>query len=377
MQRYVFYALLWPVLSLHPIPGFAQNAKPAVSGRDTLILIDDEKLIGQFERADSSEVTFKSDLAGEVQIKWSNIQELHSPQRFAVAEKGVPFSRQENIAKIPQGTLTMEDQKLQVRSKLGAPSQTIPVADTNHVIDEVTFIRAMERPGVFENWKGGASFGTSLVLATQKSRMFTSAVSLTREVPVERWMEPENRTLIDFSSSYGKLTQPEETPVKTSIFHADAERDEYFSSRQYAFVEGAFDHNYSQGLDLQQTFGSGVGWTVVKEAKQELDLRGELTYVHQQLADASLNQELIGSTFSQRLNRTFVHGIVLQEQMAISPAWNNTNAYSATGAVSLTVPVRKHLGITMGTLDTFLNNPSPGFKKNSFQATTAITYTRP
>lgn len=377
MQKCLLYILLCPIFLLNPEPMLAGNPKPAPAGRDTLILIDGEKLIGQLDRADSKVVTFKSDLAGEVEIKWSDIQELHSPQRFAVARKGMPFGRHENIAKVPQGSLTVTDQKLQLKPKPEAPPEIIPVADTSHVIDEVTFIKALERPGLFQNWKGGASFGTSLVFATQKSRMFTSAVSLMREVPTERWMEPEDRTIIDFSSSYGKLTQPGETPVKTSIFHADAERDEYFSPRLYALVEGAFDHNYSQGLDLQQTLGSGVGWTVMKGEEQELDLKGELTYVHQQFADASLNQELIGSTFSQHLIRTFMHGIILQEQVAISPAWNNTNAYSATGAVSLTVPVRKHLGITLGTLDTFLNNPSPGFRKNSFQATTAITYTRP
>jgi hypothetical protein len=43
----------------------------------------------------------------------------------------------------------------------------------------------------------------------------------------------------------------------------------------------------------------------------------------------------------------------------------------------LTLPVYKRLSLAVSTLDTFLNNPPPGFKKNSFQFTTGLTYTLP
>ena len=43
----------------------------------------------------------------------------------------------------------------------------------------------------------------------------------------------------------------------------------------------------------------------------------------------------------------------------------------------LTLPVYKRLSVAVNTLDTFLNNPPPGFKKNSFQFTTGVTYTLP
>jgi len=36
--------------------------------------------------------------------------------------------------------------------------------------------------------------------------------------------------------------------------------------------------------------------------------------------------------------------------------------------------VHKRLSLALGSLDTFLNNPPPGFKKNSFQFTASLTY---
>ncbi len=68
----------------------------------------------------------------------------------------------------------------------------------------------------------------------------------------------------------------------TSIFHADAERDQYFSPRVYALGDVSFDHNFSQGLQLQQVYGGGIGWTALKSAKQELDLKADIHYEKQQ-----------------------------------------------------------------------------------------------
>jgi hypothetical protein len=65
---------------------------------DTLILVDGEKLIGQFQRSTGSSVTFKSDLAGEITVDWSKVQELRSANQFAVIQKGVRLRNKKDIA---------------------------------------------------------------------------------------------------------------------------------------------------------------------------------------------------------------------------------------------------------------------------------------
>jgi len=99
--------------------------------------------------------------------------------------------------------------------------------------------------------------------------------------------------------------------------------------------------------------------------------------VRQQFQTPTSNQNLAGSIFAERYNRTLLHGILFTEQLSINPAWNNTQAYSAVGGAGLTLPVYKRLSVAVNTLDNFLNDPPPGFKKNSFQFTTGVTYTLP
>jgi hypothetical protein len=360
--------LLCPWLRCAGAPGSAAN-------KDVLVFLDGEKLIGQLQRADGESVVFKSDMAGELTVDWKNVEQLHTRQQFVVVRKGTKLVWRGSYPNLTKGEVSATDRNLQIQPAPPAAPSNVAVADTQAVIAESDFDKAVSyRPNFIEDWKGDASLGISLVKATQNSQTYTSSVKLMRLLPVEDWLEPANRTTVAFTSSYGDLSQPGTATVETSIFHASGERDEYFSPAAYVFADAGFDHDFSQGLNLQQSYGGGIGWTAIKSADELLDLKGELNYLDQQFQTSSQNQKLLGSIFSEDFTWKFKHTITLQQQLTLNPAWTNTRAYSATGNVSVTVPVFKRMGVTMSSTDTFLNDPSPGFRKNSFQFTTSLTY---
>jgi hypothetical protein len=350
---------------------------------DVLLFTDGEKLIGHVVSGTGNSVTFKSDMAGEVTVDWSKIKELHSSGKFAIAEKGMTFHKHDDLTKIPQGTVSLTDQKVEITPATGTP-QSVPVANVQNVIPQDSFLRAFHREKLTEGWQGMAGLGLALVAATQNSRSLTTNLSLVRTVPNETWIDPSHRTTVNFNSAFSELTQTGTATVKTNIIHGDAEQDEFFSKRLFGFGNAAFDHSSSQGLELQQTYGGGIGYTVLKNAVQELDLKGEVAYVNysysdQVLPDGTLapqpDKHLIGAVITQIYNRTFKKGILLHEQLSITPAFNDTSAYSALGTVNLSIPLYKRLSFTIGTVDSYLNEPPSGFKKNSFQFLTNISYT--
>jgi hypothetical protein len=344
---------------------------------DVLVFTNGEKLIGHLKRSNGASVTFKSDMAGEVKVEWSKIKELHSSQRFAVIKTGMKVHKHLDPSTIPQGVLSMTDQKLEVNPGEGRAPQTIAVGDAAQVIDASDFQKDIGHQGLLQDWKGSITGGASLVVSTQKSRNFNGGFHFVRASPAADWLEPRNRTTLDFGASYGKVTQPGVDDVKTEIYHFVAERDEYFSQRVFGFGQASYDHNFSQGLDLQQAYGGGIGWVAFKNGAQELDLKGSITYIRQSFQQSKSNQNLIGATIAQSYNRRFTHGILFVEQVAFTPAFNNSNAYSGIGNAALTIPFYKRLNVGIGAVDTFLNDPPPGFKKNSFQFTTGVTYTLP
>lgn len=350
----------------------AQAPKPEP---DTLELVDGERLLGHFEQSNGSSVKFKSDVLGELTIDWSKIRELHTSQKFAVLPKDLKLKKNADTSKIPEGNIAEADQKITVTPAAGSP-QTVSVADTGNVIEQTTFENAVKHnPNFFSDWGGSVTAGASLVQATQESRTLTSAIDLIRTVPDEDWLRRRNRTEVDFTFSYGTIEQPQTPTIKTDIYHGDIVRDEYFSTSVFGFGEAEFDHNFSQGLNLQQTYAGGIGWSVIKRANETLDLKAGITYVRQDFFVASSNQNLIGSTFEEDFTRGLRRGIKFTQQLIVSPAWNNTNALTATGNATLTVPVYKRTNFTLGTIDNYLHDPPPGFRKNSFQATMGLNYT--
>jgi len=295
-----------------------------------------------------------------------------------VIGKDVKLRPHADTSKIPQGVLEAAGQTLTIRPTGGGAPQTVAVGDAAQVLDRDSFQKEVEPPHTspFKAWTGTTTVGGSLVQATQESRTVSAALNLVRAIPVESNLPARNRTTFDFAVSDGHILQPNTPTIKTEIVHADAERDEYLNaSHVFAFGQLAFDHNFSQGLTLQQNYAGGIGWTVIKQPNETLDLKGSLGYIHQQFTNAAQDQSLIASNFAESLLRKFDGGISVTEQLTFTPTWNNFNAWLASANAALSIPVYKKFAFTISALDGYLHHPSPGFRKNSFQATMGLTYT--
>lgn len=359
-------------------PPAAAKASP-----DVIVFNNGDQLTGKFLRSASGSAVFHSDIAGDITVSWDKVKEIHSQSKFVVLKKGFEAKRNALPAHPSEGSLTVENKEITLTPAEGAPSAPIPLAQVDYVIDQPTFAEELaHKRGFFSAWTGSATGGATIVAATQNTETLNGAVALVRAIPLVGWLSPQNRTLLGFIGSYGKITQPGVPDEKSAIYHAYGERDEYFSPRVYALGQAAFDHNFAQSLDLQQIYGGGLGWTIVKQAKQTLDLKGTLQYERQTFLDATpgSNQSLIGSTFAANYMRKIGKAMIFNQQLAYLPAWNNAHAYSAAETDSLVLPVYKRLGLSVGTIDTYLNDPpetTPPTKLNSFQFTFGATYTLP
>ena len=353
-----------------------KNTKPAP---DVIVFVNGDRLSGTLERGVGDTIVFKSEMTGEITVSLSKIKEMHSSGSFAVLRKDQPVSR---IAVIP-GSISYADDQITVAHSSGVPL-TVPVQDLSLIINQATYEKELARkPGPLTGWNGNISAGATLVRSTQNGTTFNTAVTLVRQIPTVPYLPKRNRTTFDLSESYGTLRQaviPRTTPAspdtvtKTNIFHADLERDEYLSPKFYLLAQMAYDHNYSQGLDLQQIYGGGFGWTVFDTATQQLDLKADTHYEKQQFETGASNQNLIGSTFSEAYRRSFPRKVLLTESVNLIPAWNDLNAYAANGSLGVAIPVFQRFNVSFTTSDSFLNNPSVGFQKNSYQFVTAIGY---
>ena len=382
-------------LLLTALSGLAQTAakepvKPEAKKepeiKEELTLKNDDKLTGQLLNSTGTEIKFKSDLAGEVTVKWENVKELKSKRDFAVIPKDVKDAR--NSAIVPQGAIKIDEKGIVVspayqrpEAKPAAAKQAnaekqIPTSKISSVVDDATYQKEIQRKiGFRSGWDGHITTGTSMIFSTQNSSLFQADTALKRSVPTVSWLDPKLRTTLDFTLSAGKTTQPGTETTITNIFHVGTERDEYFSPRGYYLQILTLDHNYAQGLVLQQNYGGGIGATLFKKKDSEFDITADLHYESQQF-NATANVEeltlhLIGSTLTEVYTRKWGK-LQFDEKLLADIAWNNASAFSASGTSSIRLPVYRRLAFSVSTIDNFLNNPQIGYKKNSFQFITGF-----
>jgi hypothetical protein len=317
------------------------------------------------------------------------IKELHAGGTYAVITRNFRIGRK-NAPRLPQGPIEISNKVITIGPENAPAAPPIPNADAAYVVDRATLDKEVyHHPGFTSGWNGAATLGASIVNATQNQYSVSGGIGLVRVVPTVTWMTPSNRTSVDFTGTFGKLTEPAyinpgpplvavpSNEIKTSIYHADAERDEYFTPRAFALGLVAFDHNFSQNLELQQIYGGGLGWTLIQTPKQQLDLKGTVQYTRQAFISGSPSiRNLIGSTFSADyiLHAKF---FTYTQGVGYIPAWNDMHAYSLNEVNTLAFPAYKHFGFSLGTLNTYLNGPPatlPPTKRNSFQFTLGLTY---
>lgn len=403
LVRRLFYLqliLLSTVLQFSALPAaasdtlFGHAAKPAKAAKksppsDSIVFTNGDRLTGSLVREVGGTVTFHSEMVGDIEVPWSKIKELHTKSKLAVLNKSFTARHGLVPAHVPVGTLSVADNLITVHPDNNATITPIPVKNAQYIVDEITLHKEiLHHPGFFAGWNGTMTAGATVVQATQKQYTFSGAIALARVVPTVSWLNPSNRTILGFTGSYGKITQPAylsegvfypATNSKSAIYHADAERDQYFSPRMYVLAQTSFDHNYSQGLDLQQIYGGGLGYTVLKQPKQELDFKATAQYEKQEFINATdgTDQNLVGSTFAAAYVLHLFRGLLFNQQLAYLPAYNNLRAYSATESNTLAIPFYKSLSFSLGTQDSYLNDPPPAVPptmRNSFQFLFGATY---
>ena len=403
-------AAILSLLLLTALSALAQTAakKPVESAtkkepeiKEELTLKNGDRLTGELLNSTGTEIKFKTELAGEVTVKWENVKELKSKRDFAVVPKDLKDAR--DSAKVPQGAIKIGEKGILVspvsttkpetsapppesEAKPGATKETvaakeIPTSKIASVVDDATYQKEINKQiGFRSGWDGHITTGTSMIYSTQDSSLYQVDTALKRSIPTVNWLNPKLRTLIDFTLSAGKTTQPGTETTITNIYHLGGERDEYFSPRGYYLQVFSEDHNYSQGLVIQQKYGGGIGATLFKKKDAQLDITADLHYENQQFkanpsADVeALSLHLIASTLTEVYTRKWGK-LQFDEKALADIAWNDASAFSASGTSSLRWPVYKRLAFSVNTIDNFLNNPQIGYKKNSFQFTTGFALT--
>jgi hypothetical protein len=402
---------LWPLLLLlqrRPAPryGFlvllfllgavaARAEDKATITKDTVTLTSGEQLIGKLVKETGGTITFRSDALGVISIPIAKVKTLHASP-FAVIAKGQKITPRSAKDQIPAGSVSIENNQVKLTPSASSASpmpqlQSVPVKDVVTIVDTKSLYRELQgERSFFYGWTGSVTLGATLANATNTSQTYTGAITAVRTIPAVPWTTAVSKTTFNASGTYGLAKDPEivsgatiiqyPSETKTDILHGDAEYDRYVSPRIFLLINASADHNFGNGLELQQAYGGGAGWSVMRKPNVTLDLKTGLQYLEQQFYNGiysglgTPDENLVGLSTTETWMRTFAHGIKFSEYVTLTPTFNYVQAYSGVANATLALPVYKKVNITLNSTDNYLGDPAQGYRRNSFQFTAGVTY---
>ncbi len=369
------------LLVLMTIPAFA----------DQVILKNGDKLTGTIAKSDGKTLVLKTDYAGDLTIKFDDIQSMTSTGDLNVTAGG----------KTAVGPVTTTADKLVVATKTGG-SVEAPIASVTILrspAEEAAYQKSLH-PGFGEGWAGGANLGFALTAGNSETKNLNIGLNATRTGFHDKLTLYET-TVYATTSKLSLHPIPTQSTANSNGGGFRYDRD--FAPRVFGFGSADFFNNSLQNLDLRYILGGGIGFHAIKKPNTTLDLLAGINYTHESFSDLMETNSApppvtltynhsdssaaltVGDSFSHKLgkNSVFTQSFLLYpsfSQVDIAfPGATPDNVRILRGSFNLgfVTKIHKWLGWQVTLADVFDNHPlasNPPIERNDITLATGLNF---
>jgi len=343
---------------------------------DQVALKNGDRLSGIIVKSDDDAKTLliKSDLAGDVTIKWDAVTAIVSSQPLHIILSD---------GRVIVGRVTTTDGTLEIATDSG----TVPAAHdaVKAIRDNATQaeIDRLQHPRLLDYWSGLFDLGLSVTEGNSSTTALTIAGKASRVVP-------KNKLTLYYTQVYSKDSR-ESPPVTTANAIHGGVRDEFnLNATIYAFGFTDFDKDALQHLDIRNVLGGGLGYHLINTKKTQFDVFGGLSFDQEYFASYTIANPapppvLLLEPSSTRHSAEIVAGeslstklgsrTTLSEQLSFFPNLSSVGDYRITLDANATTKLKAWLGWQVTVSDRYISDPPFGLKGNDFLLSTGLRLT--
>jgi hypothetical protein len=343
---------------------------------DQVTLKNGDRLSGIIVKSDDDAKTLliKSDLAGDVTIKWDVVTAIVSSQPLHIILSD---------GRVIVGRVTTTDGTLEIATDSG----TVPAAHdaVKAIRDNATQaeIDRLQHPRLLDYWSGLFDLGLSVTEGNSSTTALTIAGKASRVVP-------KNKLTLYYTQVYSKDSR-ESPPVTTANAIHGGVRDEFnLNATIYAFGFTDFDKDALQHLDIRNVLGGGLGYHLINTKKTQFDVFGGLSFDQEYFASYTIANPapppvLLLEPSSTRHSAEIVAGeslstklgsrTTLSEQLSFFPNLSSVGDYRITLDANATTKLKTWLGWQVTVSDRYISDPPFGLKGNDFLLSTGLRLT--
>jgi putative salt-induced outer membrane protein YdiY len=323
---------------------------------DQLTLKNGDRVSGIVIKADGKDLVLKSDLMGEVKIALENVTAITSDRPLYV---GLGDGR------TVVGVVAASDANADIKTSTGLVSvNRSSIVFIRNEAEQLAYEKSL-KPGLFEQWTGGADLGIALTKGNSDTTNIALGLGMTRE-------SLRDKTSIYAASIYNRDSTNGVSRTVANTIRFGVRYDRNFHKRWFGYGFTDLEKNALQELNLRWVLGGGVGYHAIRNERTELDLLGGLAMNREYFKgfdnDRTSLEAQIGQTLSQRVTSR----MSLKEQLFFFPNLSNGGEYRINFDTSLVTDITKRIGWQLTLSDRYLSDPPFGLKQNDLLLTTGI-----
>lgn len=346
MQRRWIYVLLLVLLS-----GIGHTALA-----DQIVLKNGDRLTGTIVKSEGNTLVLKTDYAGDLTIKSEAVAEINSDQKLYLSlEDGRTVS----------GSIIAKEEQVEIKTDEPQPI-IVPRASVQAIRSQAeydTYVR-MIRPGWLELWNGFADFSYSLTTGNTRTNTIAIGANLGRETR-------RDKTALYAALINSKNKTSGVTETTANAIRGGGRYEIKITPRLAAFTLADFEYNEIQLLDLRSVLGGGLGYSVIKNERLQLELFGGGTWNHEDFSTGltrNSGEVIVGEDLAFRLNDR----VSIKERLQFFPNLTDRGEYRLTFDAGITTKLNSFLDWHITASDRYLSNPVDGSRNNDLLLTTGL-----
>jgi hypothetical protein len=331
---------------------------------DQVTLKNGDRLTGDIVKSDGKTLVIKTEFAGEVTVQWPAVQEIKSTGPLHVDLKG---------GQSAVGAVTTSNDQIAVsthdKGVVTAAKET--VVDIRNSDEQAAYEKS-QHPTLTQGWVAGADVGFALTAGNSETKNLTLAFLADRK-------GLNDHIGVFLNSVYATNHEPGITSnVTANSLQSGARYDRNINTGLFGYVNGEFDTDALQGLNLRSLFGAGLGYHVIASDNTTLDFLGGANYTRESYTAVSPNpaftRNFAAITLGQELEQKLWKSTVLTQKLYFYPGLSASDSgeYRSTFSLGTVTKINKWLGWQNAFGDIYVSNPPMGKKRNDLLLTTGL-----
>jgi putative salt-induced outer membrane protein YdiY len=330
---------------------------------DVVTLKNGDRVSGKIVKKDGDAVTMKTDLMGDVVIKWPDITSVTTddPVTVVTAE-----------GKEVRGRAVSAGDQLEVGQQRIALSQ---VAAVRNAAEQARYERLLSPP-ITDLWAGYVDLGFANATGNASATTFTTAFK------ANRITRTDNIGLY-LNQIYARGLLDGVRATTAQAIRGGWLYNRNIGPRLFVNIFNDYEYDRFQNLDLRFVLGGGLGFNAIRTERTKLDLVAGIAYNREKF-NIPLNSPQLpnqtpdfvrnsaefywGDNYQQTLNSR----VQFRQSFRMFHNLTNTGEYRVNFDVGLDTRIFKWLSWQVTGSNRYLSNPAPGRKTNDLLLSSGV-----